>query len=412
MATRTISNAGGNYNATGTWVEAAVPTSADDVVATATSGQLTVNVTSAARTVDFTNYTNTLTMNNIWTVSGASLTNTFVSAMTISGGSNINLTGAGAIIVTNGKTIPNMSISNAKTLNDTLNVGNFSIGAGLTLTGTQTINCSGNFTANNTTSLIGTGITLNLTGTGTLTGILGLLKVSINTSGTITIASSGLYLSTSSAILTNELEYVTGTIAGTKRIWFLASGTPTSTYILNMGSSSGWDLWWRWPGNATTTVNGLTLKSDFNFNKMYLWIPTVAQTNSMTWLINGAGALKNGSVIICPWITSNAPVASPLFYNNFTNMKFGSTASHLLSTLECMGLDGSNVVISSQTASTTAYLGVSGTASVINATITDIDASAGPFSTFRGTLTRTTAITNYNTLSGGGVSGGSWTFVQ
>ena len=196
MATRTISNAGGNYNATGTWVEAAVPTSADDVVATATSGQLTVNVTSAARTVDFTNYTNTLTMNNIWTVSGASLTNTFVSAMTISGGSNINLTGAGAIIVTNGKTIPNMSISNAKTLNDTLNVGNFSIGAGLTLTGTQTINCSGNFTANNTTSLIGTGITLNLTGTGTLTGILGLLKVSINTSGTITIASSGLYLST------------------------------------------------------------------------------------------------------------------------------------------------------------------------------------------------------------------------
>ena len=59
MATRTISNAGGNYNATGTWVEAAVPTSADDVVATATSGQLTVNVTSAARTVDFTNYTNT-----------------------------------------------------------------------------------------------------------------------------------------------------------------------------------------------------------------------------------------------------------------------------------------------------------------------------------------------------------------
>jgi hypothetical protein len=91
MATRTISNAGGNYNSTGTWVEAAVPTSADDVVATATSGQLTVNVSSAARTFNFTNYTNTLTVNAAWTISGASLTSTFVSAMNIVQTANITL---------------------------------------------------------------------------------------------------------------------------------------------------------------------------------------------------------------------------------------------------------------------------------------------------------------------------------
>ena len=42
MATRTISNSGGNYNSTSTWVEGIIPTAADDVVATGTSGNLSV----------------------------------------------------------------------------------------------------------------------------------------------------------------------------------------------------------------------------------------------------------------------------------------------------------------------------------------------------------------------------------
>ena len=56
MATRTISDAGGNWNATGTWVEGAVPTSADDVVATATSGNLTINATAYCKSVVLTGY--------------------------------------------------------------------------------------------------------------------------------------------------------------------------------------------------------------------------------------------------------------------------------------------------------------------------------------------------------------------
>lgn len=66
MATRTISATGGNWNATTAWVEASVPTAADDVVATALSGALTVNGTSGSpslcRSADFTGYTSTLTM--------------------------------------------------------------------------------------------------------------------------------------------------------------------------------------------------------------------------------------------------------------------------------------------------------------------------------------------------------------
>jgi hypothetical protein len=61
MATRTISNAGGKWNQTSAWVEGVVPTNADDVVATATSGNLELDSLSCyCRSLDLTNYTGTL----------------------------------------------------------------------------------------------------------------------------------------------------------------------------------------------------------------------------------------------------------------------------------------------------------------------------------------------------------------
>lgn len=56
MPTRTISDAGGNWNATGTWAEGAVPTAADDVVASATSGNLTINATATCKSFTLTGY--------------------------------------------------------------------------------------------------------------------------------------------------------------------------------------------------------------------------------------------------------------------------------------------------------------------------------------------------------------------
>lgn len=61
MATRTAASGGGNWNATGTWVEAAVPTAADDVVFDASSGAVTINVASVCRSINCTGYTGTLT---------------------------------------------------------------------------------------------------------------------------------------------------------------------------------------------------------------------------------------------------------------------------------------------------------------------------------------------------------------
>ena len=99
MAIRTISNTGGNWDSIGTWVEGVVPTNADDVVATATSGQLTVNVSSACKSIDFTNYTNTLTMASTLTVSGNV---TLVSGMTISGSGTLSIN-ATSTLTSNGK---------------------------------------------------------------------------------------------------------------------------------------------------------------------------------------------------------------------------------------------------------------------------------------------------------------------
>lgn len=56
MATITVSAAGGNYNATSSWVGGVVPISTDDIVANATSGNLTINGGFTIQNVDFTNY--------------------------------------------------------------------------------------------------------------------------------------------------------------------------------------------------------------------------------------------------------------------------------------------------------------------------------------------------------------------
>jgi hypothetical protein len=88
MAIRTISNSGGAWNSASSWVENQVPTSSDDVVATATSGNLLISATTGScKSIDFTNYINT------FTISGNSFSNgylkvygniKFVSSMTSS----------------------------------------------------------------------------------------------------------------------------------------------------------------------------------------------------------------------------------------------------------------------------------------------------------------------------------------
>jgi hypothetical protein len=71
MATRTISPAGGNWSDTTAWVEGAVPTNADDVVATATSGSLAITTGAVCQSFDLTGYTKTLSGAITLTIGGS-----------------------------------------------------------------------------------------------------------------------------------------------------------------------------------------------------------------------------------------------------------------------------------------------------------------------------------------------------
>ena len=180
MATRTIKSTGGNWSAAGTWVEGAVPTAADDVVATATSGNLVLNTTGlVCRSLDLNLYTATLSGTNGLTIGdatagagnvavrlGASMTRTSTGTWTLASTSATQQT-----ITTNGKTYPSITISGVGS--SYLLADDFSAPVGATLTLSN-----GTLDANNRNVTVGkfvsiSGATRSLvmgTGTWTMTG--------------------------------------------------------------------------------------------------------------------------------------------------------------------------------------------------------------------------------------------------
>ena len=179
-ANRYVRTAGGNYSTAATWASTsggtdsvAVPTSADDVFLDANSGQLTVDAASAAKSVNCTGYTGTLTHNAfVWTVAGSV---TFVSGMTYTPLETSTVTlSATNTLTTAGKLFPLMILNTGitTTLADGLNFMASKVitltlnGSSLTLNG-QTV--SGNSATKRVlirTNTIGTTYTItNTTGT-------------------------------------------------------------------------------------------------------------------------------------------------------------------------------------------------------------------------------------------------------
>ena len=152
--TRTISDAGGNWDSTSTWREGLVPTSADDVVATATSGSIVINVAASLNNIDTTNYSGTLNVgsqtinvNGNWKWVGGTFT---AGTSTI----NMNSTSTGKTLTSGGQTYYNITfngIGGGWTLQDALTTnvwGTVTLARGALNTNGQTL-LIGNFNSSN-----------------------------------------------------------------------------------------------------------------------------------------------------------------------------------------------------------------------------------------------------------------------
>ena len=291
MAVRTVSNTGGNWNATTAWVGGVVPIAADTVAFTATSGNLVVNVATAVLAgINFTNYVGTITFNNAITSTG-----------TINLGTNgFTQAGASGLIVSGTATISGTTAW-SRTLQFTGTSITYTLGSNLTVTGAislsgttastftgNTLNIGGSLTVTTTATISGTTV-FNFNGTGTWTHTAsGVIQnnLTINTSGTLTISGNVYYN-------TGTLTYTLGTVTTTGSTLNIALATTLNTNGMtwnNVSITSGIqtltsDLNCQNLTNSSVTINGL-----FNINVSgNLTANGITQIGTATIVLNGTG---------------------------------------------------------------------------------------------------------------------------
>jgi len=358
MAVRTIAAGGGNWNATATWIEGIVPVLGDTVFAAVTSGQLTVNVAAACTSIDFTNYTNTLTMNATLSVGGNV---TLVAAMTVTGTGTLSITAA-ATITSNGKTWSGAMGSTgafAITLNDswtivgTLTLTSASTGAqyngnSLTIGGGITVYGNGNRSVSGTTTFI-------LNGTGTITsGTNSVIfnNLTFNTTGTITISGTMNFRR-------GTLTYTAGTMIVTGRLNIQQEATTlnTSGMAWNEVLFSGVTITY----TLTSNLNVNTLLLGSTTNQTTINGSTINVTGSIQ-LLGTSGGLTTGTTTIKitgGTITSSSGMTlrSPLEIAGNVTIASGNTLTYNTGTL---------TYTSGNVTTTGSTLALTGSATLIN----------------------------------------------
>lgn len=255
------------------------PTAADDVFFTSNSPACTVNTSArVAKSLNFTGYTNTITMSQQITVSGSV---TLVSAMTIAGSGALLINATGTL-TSNGKSWPNAMTINGTitatladnwTVQGTLTLGS---GSGTTTIDGSTLNASAGLTGPTTVGSV-TGTTLlNLIGTGTVSsaGNGFFNNLTINTAGTITFAAAPFVYST------GTFTYTAGTVVTTGAT--LANATRPATLNLN-GMT--------WNAVSLTGSVTVTLTSDLTVTGLL----TIG-TTSQAVVINGCSVNAGGGI--------------------------------------------------------------------------------------------------------------------
>jgi hypothetical protein len=314
MANRYFINGGvdNNWGSTSNWSTtsggaggSAVPLATDDVFFDANSPNCTVNTTArVALRLNFTGYTNTITMTQNITVSGNV---TLGASMGIAGAGTL-LVNAAATLTSNGVTWPNaLTISGAftRTLAD-----NWVVAGTVTFTlstSSQVLNgfqmeCQGSLTITGSSSANLSGTTnFLITGTGTLTSTPpgGLRNnLTINSSGTVTFANGNFLYSV------GTLTYTAGTIS---------MGAATSLTCTN-----------------TTTANGTFACAGITWPLINI---SGSGTTTLNEDLNASGLVSLGATTTAPVINGNAiNCPAGLRYAGTTGAITGTTVLNLTGT--------------------------------------------------------------------------------
>jgi len=299
MAVRTVSDTGGNWSATTAWVGGVVPVSGDSVVFTSTSGNLNVNSTTANLVgIDFTNYLGTITFNG-FNINTSGTVNLGSGGYIQSGSTGLNINGTTTLIsngVTWSRTLSFSGASIVYTLSDdwnvagnisfngstssTLNGNTLNIGAGLTTTTTAIVSGNTSFVLNGTgtwsnssTGAIRNNLTINTTGTTTISGNIyyntGILS---HSAGTVITTGSTLNISLGTTLNTSGITWNNFTSAGSTYTLNLNSdlnitGTTTLNHTGTLSFSSGTNLF-NPTGPLTLSQGTTTLPNNLNITNL------------------------------------------------------------------------------------------------------------------------------------------------
>ncbi len=211
-----------NWNTSTNWSLGTVPTSSDGHVATfdATSPSCTVNVSAVCNAIDWSGYTNTITMTNGITVSGnVTLDSTMASRVSGSGALTVNAT---STLTSNGGTWVNAltmtTASTTITLGDNWTVNGL-ITLGSTILNGNTLNIGTSFTQGAESGGVGTTL-LKFIGTGTWGSSTSNTRnsITIDTAGTIT-------LGTNTAMYDGTLTHLNGIVVTTGNTFYTNTNT-------------------------------------------------------------------------------------------------------------------------------------------------------------------------------------------
>jgi hypothetical protein len=261
-----------NWGTATNWLQNAVPTAADDVTFDATSSNCTLNVAGTCLSFNATSYgakTWALGTNNISVAGGVF---TLGTGMTVTGTGTLIRTAGGNTLTSNGVTWPGsvqINIAATHTWGDNWTIGgSFTVLANLTINGTFNITIGGSLIIS-AGSLTSTS-TYILNGVGSLNGSFSGASITINTAVTNTIT-----LPTSLAMSSGTLRLTSGIVSVTSGHLFRPTGTTLDTDRTSTGGNkiSFFDF-------SIITTSTITLQSDLTFTNNF--------TSTTNLTINGA----------------------------------------------------------------------------------------------------------------------------